>query len=235
MKRYVNADGIMHPLEILYEDNHQLLVNKPAGILTQPNETADGSLEELVKEWIKITYRKPGKVFLSTIHRLDKPASGLVLLARTSKSLSRLQEAMRRGEIRKKYLALVEAPPKQMSGVLENYLVHDSHHARLAASTEPLAKQARLQYRVIYTQNDGTTLLELILETGRYHQIRSQLGAIDLPILGDEKYGSQVPWAPQQIALHHYHMEWPHPITRKYIICNAPLPSRWPSWCAKKL
>jgi 23S rRNA pseudouridine1911/1915/1917 synthase len=224
-----------HPFEVLYEDNHQLLVNKPAGMLTQPNDTADISLEELTKDWIKKRYQKPGNVFLSAIHRLDKPASGLVLFARTSKGLSRLQEAMRHGKIDKKYLALVEAPPKETRGVLEHYLVHDSHHARIAAFTETLAKKARLQYRVVHTQEEGMTLLEITLETGRYHQIRAQLSAIGLPILGDEKYGSRTAWAPHQIALHHYHMEWPHPITREYVTCNAPLPSRWPLWCMRFL
>lgn len=208
-------------LEILYVDNHQLVVNKPAGLLTQPSGTEEDSLEAQAKAWIKQEYQKPGNVFLHAVHRLDKPVSGIVLFARTSKALSRLQECMRNKQTRKVYIALVEGVLKESEGTLEHYLVHDEHCATVSHSKDPSAKYARLQYKVLERQKDHTRV-EVVLDTGRYHQIRAQFSAIGHPILGDKKYGSQQPFQEGCIALRHTHFEIPHPITGELQLFDAP-------------
>lgn len=212
----------MHTLDVIYEDNHQLVVNKPAGLLTQPSGTAQDSLEAQAKLWIKQRYNKPGNVFLEAVHRIDKPVSGLVLFARTSKALSRLQEAMREKKSKKLYMAMVEGTFEEKEGILEHFLIHDDHQARVTTS-EKEGKLARLHYRVIKTEGNQT-LLEIDLETGRYHQIRVQLSAIGHPILGDKRYGSTKPYHEGAIALHHYNLQIPHPITGALQNFTASLP-----------
>lgn len=207
-------------LDIIYQDNHQLVVNKPAGLLTQPSGTENDSLEENAKLWIKQVYNKPGNVFLHAVHRLDKPVSGIVLFARTSKALSRLQESMRQKQSIKQYVALVEGKFAEKEGVLQHNLVHDEHKARLAHSGEE-SKIARLHYRLKEEVND-LSLLEITLETGRYHQIRVQLSAAGHPIVGDSKYGSRFPYMPGAIALHHHRLQIPHPITGEMQVFNSP-------------
>jgi 23S rRNA pseudouridine1911/1915/1917 synthase len=220
---------IANPLEILYEDNHLLVVNKPAGLLTQPSGTHQDSLEKQVKEWIKVHYKKPGQVFLEAVHRLDKPVSGIVLFARTSKAISRLNEAIRAKQTRKMYMALVEGHFRQHTGLLEHYLIHDDFQARLATKQDPQAKLARLTYKVVQ-EYPQATLLAIELETGRYHQIRLQLSAMNCPIMGDTKYGSTQQFAPQTIALHHQRLEFPHPISKECLIMEAPLPATLSNW-----
>lgn len=212
------------PFEILFEDNHLLVVNKPAGMLTQPDNTGQDSLEVLAKAWIKERDKKPGNVFLGTVHRLDKPVSGVVLFARTSKALSRLNEAMRNKQSHKTYLATVEGILTPPQGTLEHYLTHDSHQASISHQNNPEAKLARLHYKVV-SQQDELTLLEIILETGRYHQIRAQLSAIGHPIVGDGKYGSRKRFREGAIALHHYRLQVPHPITGLLQTFEAPVPN----------
>jgi 23S rRNA pseudouridine1911/1915/1917 synthase len=209
--------------EVLFEDNHLLVVNKCAGWLTQPNDSQDTNVEDLCKSYLKEKYQKPGNVFLHPIHRLDRPASGVVVLARTSKALSRMQSFMRNKETRKTYYALVENRPPSSEGVLENYLFHDDYRAVLVEESAPHAKKARLQYRVL-AKKENFTLLEVDLDTGRYHQIRVQLAAIGCPIVGDAKYGSQVSWPEKTIGLHHFCMQIPHPISLKVLNLQAPLP-----------
>jgi len=182
---------------VIYYDNHVLVIDKPPGIATQPN------LEVEAKAWVKHKFNKPGNVFLEPIHRLDRPVGGLVLFARTSKALSRLQGAMRRRDISKTYVALVEKLPKELSGTLRHFLIHDEFRARVG----PEGKESILHYRVI-----GPNQLEIELETGRYHQIRAQLSAIGCPILGDSKYGSRTFYEPG-IALIHAHLIFDHPVT----------------------
>lgn len=214
------------PLDILFEDNHLFVVNKPAGLLTQPSGTSQDSLENHCKDWIKEAYQKPGNVFLAAAHRLDKPASGIVIFAKTSKALSRLNESIRDKRFKKSYYALVEGSLKESEGVLEHYLMHDDYQARLAKADEPNAKFCRLLYNVVDSLN-SFTLLDIDLETGRYHQIRAQLAAMGYPIIGDHKYGSRVKFMPEAIALHHYYLEIPHPTTKILMQFKAPIPEQW--------
>jgi 23S rRNA pseudouridine1911/1915/1917 synthase len=216
-------------MEIIFFDNHQLVVNKPVAMLTQPSGTEAISVEELAKAWIKETYNKPGNVFLHAVHRLDRPVSGIVLFARTSKALSRLNQTMREKRSCKIYCALVEGVfSKEPHGVLEHYLVHDEHQAEVVASHYPQAKLARLHYTVV-AQYEKHAFVELVLETGRYHQIRAQLSAIGHPIIGDHRYGSVTPFVSEGIALHHSRLQIPHPITEVEQTFSAPLPPFWPS------
>ncbi len=199
-------------LEPIYEDNHQIVFNKPSGLLTQPSGTEQDSLEAIAKHWIKEKYKKPGNVFLEAVHRIDKPVSGIVLFARTSKALTRLNESIRDKKSKKTYLTLVEGIVKTDNAVLEHYLIHDDFHASISSPADPQAKIARLHYNVV-KHYATCTLLEIALETGRYHQIRVQLAAIGHPILGDVKYGSTIPFAVGKIALHHSQLVIPHPVT----------------------
>jgi 23S rRNA pseudouridine1911/1915/1917 synthase len=212
--------------EILFEDNHLLVVNKPAGLLTQPSGTDQDSLEQRCKALIKQKYQKPGNVFLEAVHRLDKPASGIVVFARTSKALSRLNAAMRAKQSQKIYYALVEGVPQPAESNLEHYLVHNDFIAEVSSVKDPDAKLCKLHYRLL-KQYEGISLLEVILETGRYHQIRAQLAAIGHPILGDVKYGSHHPFASDAIALHHISLEIPHPTKETLLQLKAPLPPTW--------
>jgi 23S rRNA pseudouridine1911/1915/1917 synthase len=200
-------------MEVIHCDNHLLAAIKPAGLATQPHETDVDNFQDRVKKWIKTTYDKPGNVFLEPIHRLDKPVSGIVLFARTSKALSRLQAQMRAQEISKTYTALVEGTLPHNSGTLEHFLMHGSHHALV----HPEGKRAVLTYRTL-ARNDGNTLVEISLETGRYHQIRAQFSAIGHPIVGDAKYGSHSFWPKGGIALHHSKMCFAHPVTKQKIL-----------------
>lgn len=213
----------MQQVEILYEDNHLLAVNKPAGLLTQPSGTSQVSLEALCKVWIKEKYQKPGNVFLEAAHRLDKPVSGVVLFARTSKALPRLHALLRERKASKIYLALVERPPDPPEGILEHALLHEEHQARVVPTGTPQAQLARLRYKLIRKAKQGY-LLEIELETGRYHQIRAQLAAIGLPIIGDSRYGSNKSLSVDQIALHHLRLEITHPVTQAQLQLVAPAP-----------
>lgn len=209
------------PFPILYEDNHLIAVLKPAGLLTQPTDEQTNSLETIVKQWIKETYHKPGNVFLGVVHRLDKPVSGIVLFAKTSKALSRLNESMRSKEMKKTYLALVEGKLETSSGKLEHYLKHDDYVSTAVSSKDPQGKRAILHYQVIHEKN-GCSEVRIILETGRYHQIRSQFAAAGHPILGDAKYGSKKPFKGNEIALCHETLEFIHPVTLSPIAITLP-------------
>ncbi|MGA8164548.1 MAG: RNA pseudouridine synthase [Waddliaceae bacterium] len=212
-------------IDILYEDNHLFVVDKPPMLLTQPSGTSKENLETFAKELIKKREKKKGGVFLEAVHRLDKPVSGIVLFAKTSKALSRLTTAMRNRQVKKCYIAWVEGVVSSEQGILEHWMVHDGHRARLADQEDVGAKKGRLFYRV-RERRKGQTLLDLQLETGRYHQIRVQLSGIGHPIVGDEKYGSCQPYfAPgceRGIALHHYRLEIPHPIRKEALTISSP-------------
>ncbi len=223
---------------VLYEDNHLLVVNKPGGIPTQPSGTDQINLESMAKEWIKHTYQKPGNVFLEALHRLDKPVSGVVAFAKTSKALSRLNASMRNKDTQKMYWALVEVPNqaavKQLTQnpqkLLENYLLHDDFKASVASVGTQAAKLAQLHYSLIHFHlHETQALLQISLLTGRYHQIRAQLSHIHLPIIGDAKYGSKTPFHSGAIALHHRQLQFPHPTTQKLLTIEAPLPQYWPA------
>lgn len=211
-------------IPILYEDNHLLILNKPAGLLTQPSGTEQESLEQQAKAWLKEKYHKPGNVFLEAIHRLDKPVSGVSVFCKTSKALSRLNAVMRAKETRKIYWAWLEGELPKDKGRLEHYLVHDDFQARVVSKEHPEGKMASLSYHVLERRR-GRTFVEVVLETGRYHQIRLQFSTIGYPIWGDRKYGSEQPYEAGAIALHHRCLQLPHPVTHELMTIEAPLPA----------
>ncbi len=202
-------------MDVLYVDNHLLVVNKPAGLLTQPSPLEQESLENQAKEWIKAEFKKPGHVFLHCIHRLDKPVSGIVLFARTSKGLSRLNQFMREGKFIKTYYARLEKPPEEKKGFLEDRLEREEFHSRVV---EEGGRLAQLEYEVT-----TGSLVKINLITGRYHQIRVQMANMGCPIVGDRKYGATT-GLPIGIALHHGQLVFPHPIGREELLFEAPLP-----------
>jgi len=185
-------------IKILYEDNHLVAVYKRAGILTQGDDTGDKCLMDEVKEYLKEKYKKPGNVFLGLLHRLDRPVSGIVLFAKTSKGASRLSEQFRNHSVQKIYHALVEKAPKQKTGTLIHYLKKDEKQNYTTVFDVPTdgALKAELDYETVETQNfaslHGATLLKIHLKTGRSHQIRAQLAHIGCPIVGDTKYGARL-------------------------------------------
>ena len=196
-----SANGLIREifmLKVLYEDNHLIAVYKPAGVLVQGDETGDKCLMDEVKEYIKKKYNKPGDVFLGLLHRLDRPVSGIILFAKTSKGASRLSEQFRNHAVQKIYHALVEKSPKQKFGTLINYLKKDEKQNYTMVFDEPTdgALKAELDYEVV-----GKNLLKINLKTGRPHQIRAQLAHIGCPIVGDTKYGSKTKYKNGEIAL----------------------------------
>ncbi len=215
------------PLQILHEDNHCLVVDKPAGVLVQPDRTGDRTVIDLVTEDLRQRYQKLGNVYVGVVHRLDRPVSGALLLARTSKAAARLSEQFRSGGIEKTYLALVEKPPREAEAVLVHALLKDpaTNTVRVADPQEPGARAARLHY-VSLGPRSGGTLLEVHLETGRAHQIRVQLAAIGCVIVGDMRYGSTRPLG-QWIALHASRVAFTHPTRGERIEVTAPVPGVW--------
>jgi 23S rRNA pseudouridine1911/1915/1917 synthase len=217
----------MASLEILYEDNHLLALNKPAGLLTQPSGRNEDSLEAQAKAWIKQSKDKPGEVFLHAVHRLDKPVSGIVLFARTGKALSRMNGQMRARGIIKIYQAAVTNDLPEPHGTLMHHLRHSRMRSVLASPDEPGSQQSLLTYRII-KRFKTLILVEVILETGRYHQIRAQFAAGGFPILGDVRYGGEKWTLSDEIALHHRRMEFMHPTLNSEIKIEAPYPPAWP-------
>lgn len=208
--------------EVLFSDNHLLIALKPAGMLTQPDASGDESLEAFVKGWVKREYHKEGNVFLHCIHRLDRPVSGLVLFARTSKALSRLNEQSRGLEIQRLYVAEVEGILPQKIGQLDHYLIHGEHRALLGKEGQEGAKHARLKYEVLHYM-PHSTLVQIELETGRYHQIRAQFSAIGHPVAGDKKYGAKSGDG-KTIRLHAAKMAFEHPVTKELLTFESPPP-----------
>lgn len=197
--------------EILYCDNHLLIAVKPAGMSTQPHEMdRAANLTDEMKAVVKRRFNKPGRVFLEPIHRLDHAVSGIVIFARTTKALSRLNEMMREGRIRKTYLGWVEGTELKDQGRLEHFLVHQERRAAVVLPSDPDGKKAQLLYRVL-ERKEGLSLVEIELLTGRYHQIRAQFSAVGHPLVGDRKYGARRPWKHEGIALHHYLVQCEHP------------------------
>ncbi len=196
--------------EILYCDNHLLVVNKRSNLLTQPDNSNNPSLQELAKEWI--TKNNKGGVFLHCVHRLDKAVSGIVLFARSKKALSRLNSQIREKKVLKKYVAKVEGKLTTKKGVLENYLTHRDFYSEVVSQNEGQAKLAKLEYCVVH-ENDDSSVVEINLITGRYHQIRSQFSHIGHPIIGDSKYGGKL--KSDKIMLHHCEMEIMHPVKKE--------------------
>ena len=215
-------------LDILYLDNHLIAVRKPAGILTQSDNSGGVSLMDQVKDWIKTEYKKPGKVFLGLVHRLDRPVSGIVVFARTSKGASRLSEQFRKQTTKKIYRALVEGTPQSQQASLTHYLRKEkSLKATVFPRATPNTKEALLDYEVIETFN-STSLLDIHLHTGRFHQIRAQLAFIGHPIVGDKKYGAHSALPEGHISLYAYRLVFNHPTSKEEIIIDCPPPKNWP-------
>lgn len=216
-------------MTVLYEDNHIIAVNKAVGEIVQGDKTGDKPLSEIVKDYIKVKYDKPGEVFLGVTHRLDRPTTGVVLFARTSKALSRLNEMFKSHEaIRKTYWAIVQGCPKIEEARLENYLVRNEklNKSFVVAGDKAKgeAKQAVLTYRVL-AKGERYSLVEVNLETGRHHQIRCQLAAIGCPIKGDLKYGAKRSNPDGGISLHARKIEFVHPVSKENISITAPIPN----------
>lgn len=213
-------------MTVLYEDNHIIIVNKTCSEIVQGDKTGDKPLSEIVKEWIKEKYNKPGNVFCGVTHRLDRPVSGVVIFAKTSKALSRLNEMFKNKEIEKTYWAIVKNKPKMPSGTLKNYLQkNEKQNKSYAYDTErPNTKLSILHYKLI-AQSEKYNLLEVNLETGRHHQIRCQLSKMGCPIKGDLKYGFDRSNADGGISLHSRQVRFIHPVSKDEINVTAPLPN----------
>ena len=212
-------------MTVLYEDNHIIIVSKTTGEIVQGDKTGDKPLSETVKQYIKEAYAKPGDVFLGVVHRLDRPVFGLVLFARTSKALSRLNAMFADGEVKKKYWAIVKDAPVESEGTLTHWLVRNEKQNKSYAYDHevPRSKKAILDYRVI-GKSDNYYLLEVDLKTGRHHQIRCQLAKIGCPIKGDLKYGAKRSNPDGSISLLSRSMQFIHPVSKKAIVVEAPLP-----------
>jgi 23S rRNA pseudouridine1911/1915/1917 synthase len=215
----------MKDFHVVYEDNHIIIVSKRAGILVQGDSTGDRTLTDAVKEYIKKKYDKPGDVFLHPVHRLDRPVSGLVIFARTSKGLERMMEVFRKREIQKTYWAVVRKKPANEKGKLTHWLVKDEKRNVVTAHDTEVngSQKAELYYKVLGTINKHY-LLEVEPISGRPHQIRVQLASMGCPIRGDLKYGYDRPNADGSINLHARRLYFTHPIKKEPIICKAAVP-----------
>ena len=236
-------------MQVVYEDNHIIIVNKQSGEIVQGDKTGDRPLSDIVKDYLKEKYQKPGAVFLGVVHRLDRPVGGLVVFARTSKALARLNKMFAEGEVHKTYWAIVRSEKREVKSgkrevrsdkfcddgewhVLENWLVRNEKQNKSYAydRERPNAKKAILKYRTI-AHSDNYTLLEVNLMTGRHHQIRCQLAAMGCPIKGDLKYGAPRSNPDGSISLMSRRIEFTHPVSKEQIVVEAPLPHD-PLWQA---
>lgn len=212
-------------MTVVYEDNHIIVVNKTASEIVQADKTGDTPLSETVKEYLKEKYQKPGNVFIGVTHRLDRPVSGLVIFAKTSKALTRLNEMFRTSEVKKTYWAVVKNAPKETEGELVHFLVRNEKQNKSYAYDKevPKSKKAILDYRLI-GRSENYYLLEVDLKTGRHHQIRCQLAKMGCPIKGDLKYGSPRSNPDGSICLHARRVRFTHPVSKELIELEAPLP-----------
>ena len=212
-------------MKVLYEDNHIIVVNKESGEIVQGDKTGDTPLSDCVKDYLKRKYQKPGNVFLGVVHRLDRPVSGLVVFAKTSKALSRLNEMFRKGEVHKTYWAIVKNAPKEPSGRLTHWICRNEKQNKSYAYNSEVSgsKKAVLDYRLL-ASGDNYHILEVRLLTGRHHQIRCQLSAMGSPIRGDLKYGAQRSNPDGSISLLSRHVEFVHPVSKELVSLDAPLP-----------
>lgn len=213
-------------MKVVYEDNHIIIVSKESGEIVQGDKTGDVPLSETVKQYIKDKYQKPGAVFLGVTHRLDRPVSGLVVFARTSKALTRLNNMFRNGEVHKTYWAIVQSPPQSQEGTLRHWLVRNERQNKSYAHDHevPDSKEAVLKYRLM-GQSERYWLLEVNLLTGRHHQIRCQLAAMGSPIKGDLKYGARRSNPDGSISLLARRIEFVHPVSKESIVVESPLPA----------
>jgi len=221
--------------EILFEDNHLLVINKPAGILVQGDETGDEPLSKKAEEYLKFKYKKPGAAFVGVCHRIDRPVSGIVILAKTSKALSRLNEMFRDNQVKKTYWALTGKPPVPEQGTLVHWLVKDTMRnvTKAYAERHTQGQRSELSYQLLGPAANRY-LLQVNPVTGRPHQIRVQLSTgLGLPIVGDVKYGFLNPLPDVSIALHARQLEIQHPVTKEPLKLVAPLPDA-PHWDAAR-
>ena len=212
-------------MTVVYEDNHIVVVNKTSSEIVQGDKTGDTPLSEMVKQYLKEKYNKPGNVFIGVTHRFDRPVSGLVVFAKTSKALPRLNEMFRNGEVKKTYWAIVKECPKETEGELVHYLVRNEKQNKSYAYDKEVknSKKAVLHYKLIgHSQN--YYLLEVDLKTGRHHQIRCQLAKMGCPIKGDLKYGSPRSNPDGSICLHARTVQFVHPVSKEMIRLTAPVP-----------
>ncbi|MCF8715747.1 RluA family pseudouridine synthase [Joostella atrarenae] len=219
-------------LQVLYEDNHVIIINKRAGDIVQGDKTGDKPLSEVVKEYIKDKYNKPGNVYLGVVHRLDRPTSGIVLFSKTSKALPRLNKLFKEKDAKKTYWAIVKNKPEKESDKLIHWMKRNPKQNKSYAHKNevPDSKKAILDYTIIKSLNNYY-LLEINLETGRHHQIRSQLSSIGCPIKGDLKYNFDRSNKDGSISLHASKLEFEHPVKKELISVTAPLPKD-PLWDA---
>ena len=217
-------------LDILYEDNHLIAVNKPVGALVHGDSTGDQTLADQVKRYVKKKYNKPGDVFLGVIHRIDRPVSGVVIFARTSKALARMNDKIRDRSIHKKYTAIVWERPEEFSGTLVHYIIKDRSKNTVKAHKKEKrgSKKAVLHYRFL-AEVSHYIKLDIDLETGRSHQIRAQLASIGCPIVGDRKYGYHKFNEDKSICLHCREMSFEHPVQKTDITIKAKEPGT-PIW-----
>ena len=217
--------------EPLFEDNHLLFVNKPSGVLSQGDESGDPSILDFSKQYIKQKYNKPGAVYCGLVHRLDRPVSGVILLARTSKALSRLTEAFRTRAVRKIYFAITERKPELEEGTLEHYLEKDpvKNMVRVYETPKRKAKHSKLSYKIL-GRIATYYLLQIELSTGRSHQIRAQLAKIGCSIVGDLKYGAKTRGKDGRIYLHSRLLSLEHPVKKEPVTVTAPVPAKDQIW-----
>jgi 23S rRNA pseudouridine1911/1915/1917 synthase len=217
-------------LKILFEDNHLIAINKPAGIIVQGDKTGDTSLEDLVKKYIKVKYDKPGAVYLGVSHRIDRPVSGVVLMCKSSKALERINELFRHHLVKKTYWAVVKNLPDPQSGKLIHWLIRDTEKNKSKVFNKEVnnSQRCELDYRHI-ASSSNYHLLEIDLHTGRHHQIRSQLAKIGSSIKGDLKYGAPRSNEDGSIHLHARRLELIHPVTKEKIVITAK-PPKDPVW-----
>lgn len=207
----------------IYEDNHIIIVLKDPGEIVQGDKTGDTPLVDMVKDYLKEKYNKPGNVFCGVVHRIDRPVSGLVIFAKTSKALTRLNEMLRKSEIKKTYWAVVEGRPAQQEATLRSFLISNQslNKTFIASKEKDGAKEAILHYSTLFT-GDRYSLLEINLQTGRKHQIRCQLSGAGNPIKGDLKYGARRSNPDGSISLQAHRLEFRHPVSHEWIDIEAP-------------
>ena len=224
----------MNKLNVIYEDNHIIVVEKQPNIPSQEDKTEDMDMLSLVKEYIKEKYNKPGNVYVGLVHRLDRPVGGVMVFAKTSKAASRLSNQVREKIFKKKYLAVVDGKLEQEQGTLEDYLYKDERNniSKVVDKNKKNAKLAILDYKVLaYNELKNLTLLEINLHTGRHHQIRVQLAHSGHSIFGDQKYGTR--GQGKQIALWAYELTIQHPISKETMVFKS-LPESNGTWCILK-
>lgn len=223
-------------MKVLYEDNHIIIVSKSSSEIVQGDKTGDIPLSDMVAAYLKEKYNKPGNVFVGVAHRLDRPVSGVVVFAKTSKALSRLNDMFRLGKVDKRYLAIVKNRPSEIESELVHYLVRNEQKNRSFAYNKevPSSKKSILKYRLVGSSTNYN-LLEIELMTGRHHQIRCQLSKMGMPIKGDLKYGAERSNPDGGISLHAYYIKFEHPVSHNTICVSAPLPNDalWSSFTAQ--